>query len=276
MTDRRTETPESTYTMGYSDEFRQLLDRRSVETHAAHLLPRLEPGMRLLDFGCGPGTITIGLAKHVEPGEVHGLDVEESQIEIARAAAADGGHDNAVFHVGSVTDLPFEDNFFDVAHCHAVLMHVPETQAALAEVKRVLKPGGIVAAREFIVSSSFLEPDQEKELDRAWATFSALLGGNGGHPEMGRQLRGVLLEAGFADIRATASFDSFGTDADVAFLHRFIIDWFFTPQVIEAATKFGLSSREEFEERRGQLDAWKGQPGAFGGFAFGEAIGRKP
>ena len=103
-----------TYTMGYSDEFRQLLDRRSAETHATYLLPRLEPGMRVLDFGCGPGTITVGLAKLVEPGEVHGLDMEESQIEIARAAAAAGGHDNAAFHVGNVFDLPFEDCSFDV------------------------------------------------------------------------------------------------------------------------------------------------------------------
>ena len=102
MTDERPDAPAPTYTMGYSDEFRQLLDRRSAETHAAYLLPRLEPGMRVLDFGCGPGTITVGLAKLVEPGEVHGLDMEESQIEIARAAAADGGHDNAAFHVGNV------------------------------------------------------------------------------------------------------------------------------------------------------------------------------
>ena len=60
--------------------------------------------------------------------------------------------------VGDVTDLPFDDDSFDVAHCHAVLMHVPDTPAVLAEVKRVLKPGGIIASREAIISSSFSTP----------------------------------------------------------------------------------------------------------------------
>ena len=60
------------YTMGYSEEFRQMLDQRSAETHASYLLPHLKPGHRVLDFGCGPGTISVGLARTVDPGEVHG------------------------------------------------------------------------------------------------------------------------------------------------------------------------------------------------------------
>ena len=69
----------------------------------------------------------MGLAKAVEPGEFHGVDMEESQIAIARSAAKGGGHDNATFHVGDVTKLPFEDGYFDVAFCHTVLTHVPDT-----------------------------------------------------------------------------------------------------------------------------------------------------
>ena len=168
MADNNSESP--TYTMGYDEDFQQLLRLRSVETHAAHLLPRLKAGQRVLDFGCGPGNISVGLAKAVEPGELHGIDIETSQINIARAAASAGGHDNATFHVGDVTNLPFDDDSFDVAHCHAVMMHVPNTEGALAEVKRVLKSGGIISARELIVESSFAEPDFGTFKD-AWGAF---------------------------------------------------------------------------------------------------------
>ena len=111
MPDDAPATP--SYTMGYSEEFRQMLDQPSAETHASYLLPHLKPGHRVLDFGCGPGTISVGLARTVDPGEVHGIDMEESQIALARAAAEAGGHANATFHVGDVTKLPFEDNFYD-------------------------------------------------------------------------------------------------------------------------------------------------------------------
>ena len=255
MTDETPGTP--SYTMGYSEEFRQLLDRRSADTHAKHLLPHLTPGHRVLDFGCGPGTISVGLARTVEPGELHGIDVEESQIGLARAAAEAGGHRNATFHVGNVTDLPFEDDFFDAAHCHAVLMHVPDTEATLAEVKRVLKPGG-------------------EAVDGAWTAFAKLLAANGGHPQLGRELKSTFLEAGFSDVRTGASFDFFGSAADVAFLRAFIDDWFYSPAVIEAATKYGLATREQFEEWRGGLDAWQNDPGACGAFAFGEVVASKP
>ena len=269
--------PSSTsgYTMGYSEEFRQLLNRRSVETHAKHLLPHLKPGLRALDFGCGPGTVTVGLARAVEPGEVHGIDMEESQINLARSAAEAGGHKNATFHVGSALELPFEDNSFDIAHCHAVLMHIPDTQGALAEVKRVLKPGGIVASREMFVSSSFLEP-VINDTDSAWAVFANLLAANGGHPRLGKELKNEFLQAGFSEVQTSGSFDFFSAYEDVAFLHAFIIDWFYSPDVIAAATKYGLATQLQFDAWRQGLDLWKSHPGACGALAFGEVVARKP
>ena len=263
------------YTMGYSEEFRQMLNWRSAQSHAAYLLAHLASGQKLLDFGCGPGTITVGLARAVEPGALHGIDMEESQIELARAAAASGGHANATFHVGDVTDLPFEDGFFDVAHCHTVLTHVPETQATLREVRRVVKSGGLVASREMITASSFLTPVSET-LDNAFETFAKLLAANRGHPQMGRELKAHFVEAGFVDVRASASFDVFGSPPDIAFLHRFISGWFFSPDVIGAATKYGLATRDQFDEWRRSLEAWKEEPGAFGCIAFGECLATIP
>lgn len=266
---------ENTYTMGYGEEFLQLLERRSAQTNAARLLPHLKPGQRLLDFGCGPGTISMGLAKAVEPGEFHGIDMEESQIDIARSVAQAGGYGNAAFHVGDVTALPFEDDYFDVAFCHTVLTHVPNTAAALSEAKRVLKPGGLIFSRELIVSSSFIEPGEEKTRP-AWNTFAKLLAGNGGHPEMGKELANHFLAAGFTEIRASGSYDSFGTLRDAAFFFKFVLEWFHAPAVVEAATKYGLATREQFDEWRHDLEEWKDTPGCFAAMAFGECMGTKP
>lgn len=263
------------YTMGYSDEFQQLLNRRSLQTHAKHLIPYLKPGMRALDFGCGPGTLSVGLAKAVEPGEMHGIDMEASQIELARAAATAGGHSNATFHVGNATELPFEDGYFDIAHCHTVLMHIPDTEAVLAEVKRVLKPGGIIASRELIGGASFLEPNRE-EFDAAWSIFLRLLSANGGHPDMGKELKSAFIEAGFTEIRGTASFDFFSSPDDVAFLHSFIGGWFFMPEVVAAAIQYGLATQQIFDEVRVALDEWSEEAGAVGGLAFGECVASKP
>ncbi len=265
---------ESTYTMGYGDEFLQLLDRRSAQTHAAGLLPHLRPGLRVLDFGCGPGTISLGLAKAVEPGEFHGIDMEESQIAIARAAAEAGGHANATFHVGDVTDTPFEDGYFDVAFCHTVLTHVPDTAAALNEAKRVLKPGGLIFSRELTVSSSFIEPGEDK-MRSAWNTFAKLLAGNGGHPEMGKELRSHFLAAGLADVRGIASFDSFGTTEEAGFFCQFVLDWFIAPEIVEVAVKHGLATRAQFDQWRDDLEEWRQTPGCFAALAFGECTGTK-
>ena len=263
------------YTMGYSEAFQKMLDRRNAETNAAHLLPHLRPGLRVLDLGCGPGTISLGLAKAVEPGELHGIDIEKSQIEMARAAASDGGHGNAVFRTGDATDIPYDGESFDVVHCHAVLMHVPDTRAVLSEVRRVLKSGGIVSAREMIGASSFSEPELNG-LGDVWKTVQNLIEANGGHPQMGKELKGALLEAGFSEIHAGASFEPFSTAEDVDFFHAFAIDWFFSPGTVEAAEKHGLATCEQFDDWRRAMDEWKEAPGAFSAVAWGEATGRRP
>ena len=263
------------YTMGYGDEFIQVLKRRSAETHAADLLPRLRPGMRVLDFGCGQGTISVGLAKAVDPGELHGIDVEESQVAAATEAAKAGGHENARFRVGDVTDLPFENGWFDVVHCNAVLMHVPDTDSALGEIARVLKPGGIVSVRELNTSSSFMEPDFGN-LDGAWQAYATLLAANGGHPQMGTEIKGILHSAGFVDVEANGSFELFHTDADRQFFHGFLREWFFGGDVVAKATQHGIVAPEQFEAWSRSLDAWKDHPGAVAAFAWGGATARKP
>ncbi|MDE0179479.1 MAG: class I SAM-dependent methyltransferase [Gammaproteobacteria bacterium] len=273
MTDGMSATPD--YTMGFSQEMLESLRRYTAEASAAYLLPYLRPGLRVLDFGCGPGTISVGLAKAVDPGELHGVDMEESQIELARVVAASQGRENATFHVGDVTDLPFEDDFFDVAHGHNVLMHIPDTGAVLTEVKRVLKPGGLIACREMICASSFTHPDFGV-IRRAWDMFEDLLAADDGHPQMGKDLKAHLVEAGFAHIQITGSWDIHSTPADIAFIFGFANQWFLSPEITEAAIKYGASTPELVDRIREAYVQWKDHPGALCNLAFGEAVANKP
>jgi SAM-dependent methyltransferase len=139
------ETSEHRYTMDYTEVVKRFISRPSAALRP--LLPHLRPDMRLLDVGCGPGTISVGLADVVAPGEFHRIDIVESQVEFAAATARDAGRSNAYFHVGDALALPFADDRFDAVHSCAVLTHVPDTVAVLAEMKRILRKGGVMGPR---------------------------------------------------------------------------------------------------------------------------------
>ncbi|MCY4583820.1 MAG: class I SAM-dependent methyltransferase [Chloroflexi bacterium] len=273
MTEQTQGTPD--YTMGFSEAILDSMRRYTAEGSAAYMLQHLRPGLRILDFGCGPGTISVGLAKAVAPGELHGIDMEESQIELARAIAVSRRQENAVFHVGDVLDLPFEDGFFDVAHCHNLLMHIPDTHAALTEVKRVLKPGGIIGCREMVCESCYTYPDFGV-IRKAWDMFEDLLAADDAHPQMGKELKGHILAAGFTNARVTATWDIFSPPADIAFIYAVANNWFLAPEITEAAIKYGAATRELCDSIADAYSRWKDDPGALCAIAFGEIVAGKP
>ena len=101
-------------------------------------------GARVLDVGCGPGTITLGVAKLCLPGEVIGIDPDESSIEVAnkmRAAAQTG---NIKFQIGDGTAINFDDDTFDVTYSHAMLPWLDEPVKAVQEQIRVTRKAGWV------------------------------------------------------------------------------------------------------------------------------------
>ncbi|MCY3801836.1 MAG: methyltransferase domain-containing protein [Chloroflexi bacterium] len=263
------------YTMGFGEGAVDHLGRATADSHARHLLPYLRSGLRVLDFGCGTGTISVGLAAAVAPGELHGVDMEESQVRLARCAAKAMGLDNAIFHVGDATDLPFDDGFFDVVHSHRVLIHIPDTRSALAEAKRVLKPGGIISCREMICESSFVFPDFGGTR-RSWDMFEDLVRADDGHPQMGKEMKGYLVQAGFENIRVTASFNTYNSLEEIAVVYDLIDRFLLSDEIVEAAIKYGASSEELCNDIRASYDKWKNHPGAFCGHAYGEAIASKP
>ncbi|MBI4817263.1 MAG: methyltransferase domain-containing protein [Deltaproteobacteria bacterium] len=122
--------------------------------HIRRLLALVEvvpPGGRALDLGCGPGESSFELARALGPDvEIVGVDIAEAMIHRARAHHADRhpGLRSVRFEQKDGTDLGFEPNSFDLVVCHSFLYLVPDREAVLREVARVLKPGGQIALME--------------------------------------------------------------------------------------------------------------------------------
>ena len=145
--------------------------RRTGEV-ASFLAPHLRAGMRLIDCGCGPGSITIDLARIVAPGEVVGIDRRQASLSDARTFARERGVANVAFEVANVYQLPFPDRSFDAAFACALLQHLAAPLAALKEMRRVLKPGGVIGIVDGSSTITFRYP--RNRLLEAWDRLRAL------------------------------------------------------------------------------------------------------
>jgi len=263
-------TPTDGYSMGYSQEMHRLMAERNVAEFADHLLPHLRPGMRLLDCGCGPGTITLGLAAVVTPGEVVGLDIAPVQIERAAALAAEQGVGNARFETGDVYALPFPDASFDSVYANALLQHLSDPVRALREFRRVLRPGGIAAIRDPDWGTWIIEPATPL-LDLLRDLRLRLYAHNGSDASYARHLRRLLLEAGFAQAECYASAMSRGTLDRVRENARNHAEEMrvFGPTMIAA----GLADAATVEAVVEELRAWGERPDATSAILTFRAIG---
>src|SRR5260370_23344827 len=194
-----------TYVPGYSAPVVAFMAERKAETHAGFFLPRLRPGWQVLDAGCGPGTITLGLARAVQPGLVTGIDIEDSQFSNAHEQAEREGL-NVTFRTASVYDLPFETGAFDAVFSHALLEHLSDPGAALVELRRVLKPGGLIGVRAGDLGGVLIDAASDGPA-QAFGAYLANQKSDSGDPNAGRKLGRLLRHAGFAVQGMTASYE---------------------------------------------------------------------
>jgi ubiquinone/menaquinone biosynthesis C-methylase UbiE len=175
---------------------------RRTGAAAAFLAPQLRAGMRLLDCGCGPGSITVDLAQAVAPGEAIGIDLRKDALMHGRALAWERGIANVAFQAASVYQLPHADGSFDAAFSCAVLQHLAAPVLALREMRRVLKPGGVIGIVDGSSTVTFRYPTSP--LLEVWDKLRGLQREfNTGRPSEALQLRVLLREAGFARTRAS-------------------------------------------------------------------------
>lgn len=212
---RKSET--ATYTHGHHASVLRSHTWRTALNSAGYLLPYLKPDMKILDLGCGPGTITVDLASYVPQGHITGLERAGDVLNQARSLAKEKGVTNIDFVEGDANALDYPDGTFDVVVCHQVLQHVRHPVGILKEMRRVAKVGGIVAARESDYGSFVWYPDLEG-MDDWRSLYFKVARSNGGEPNAGRMIHAWARQAGFprSSITSGSSTWCYSTTEEIA------------------------------------------------------------
>ncbi|MGH9874346.1 MAG: class I SAM-dependent methyltransferase [Pyrinomonadaceae bacterium] len=262
-----------TYTMGYGPAAVALMGARSAQTHAAFFVPYLKPGMKLLDCGCGPGTVTLGFAEIVAPGQVVGTDIEQSQMDLATKTAEQKQVSKARFEVASIYELPFEDSSFDAVFMSALIGNLREPTRGLREAYRVLKPGGVIGVKEFDHGGDIVYP-LEPAMAKYDELYRRLRAENGHNGESGRMIGALLLEAGFNDLDMSATYETLSNPkvlqgAAQVFIGLLAETW------SDAFMSRGWATAADIQDMREAWLRFAKFPGALFVAAWCEAVARK-
>jgi SAM-dependent methyltransferase len=212
--------------------------------------------MRVLDCGCGPGTITIDLAKLVSPGQVFGIDLEPAQLR----SAQDGSRQEQIdawFAAASIYALPFSDGQFDAVFAHALFEHLREPARALLEMKRVLRSSGLVGVRSPDWSGWMVYPPSPL-IEQAFHLCKQMQIANGGNPHVGRASKGLLRESGFSKISISASYELVDDPAPFG-------EWL--------ASRLELRGHTELRQNGQEVSAWSEHPDALIAVSWIEGLG---
>jgi ubiquinone/menaquinone biosynthesis C-methylase UbiE len=265
-------TPQ-TYTHGHHESVLRSHRWRSAQNSAGYLLPYLAAGMDLLDVGCGPGTLTIDLAKRVNPGHVIGIDLSASVIAEATDAAIAADVTNVTFVTGDFRSAGFEPSSFDVVHAHQVLQHLSDPVGALALWRGLVRPDGVVAARDADYSAMTWAPPSA-HLDRWRDIYLAVTRRNGAEANAGRWLLSWANQAGFADVTYSSATWTFATDESRRWWADLWAERTESSSFAEQAIEYGLATAAEQATLAAGWRAWAQDPDALFVVSHGEVLAR--
>lgn len=255
-------TASHVYTHGHHESVLESHLNRTIANSAAYARPYFLPGIRVLDVGSGPGTITVEIARLVSPGEVVAVEITESAAALTRAELAQNGVTNARVVTGDVHNLDFPDESFDVVHAHQVLQHVADPVAALREMGRVCRTGGVIAARDSDYGRFDWAP-RVPALDQWLTLYQEAARANGGEPDAGRYLSKWAHEAGFLEVTATESAWEYTTPQQCAWWGGMWAQRILESELAQQLLREGRASRAELEEISAAWLQWAAEPGAW-------------
>ncbi len=250
------------YSVGYGLEAHTWHSRRKAADRASFFLPHLRPGMRLLDCGCGPGTITTGLAEAIQPGEVVAIDLKPLQIQRARALARGTQTSNLHYCVADVYELPFPDGYFDGAFAHNVVEHLSDPLRAFREIHRVLKPGGLIGVRDPDYGTGIWEPSS-RLLRATSALLLRIREYNGGSPYYARHQRALLKHAGFDHVEGFAFAEYQGKREETSAFAHLVAEVLRDQATVEVALTQGWADEETLGSMAAEVRMWGERGDAF-------------
>ena len=231
-------------------------------------------GCRLLDVGCGPGTITLDLAARVAPGCTVGVDREAGVIAEAQRLLDSRPISGVEFRTADVYALEFDDESFDVVHAHQLLQHLTDPVAALVEMRRVLRPGGVLAVRDSDYGG-FVWAPADPLLDRWMQLYHDVCRHNGADADAGRSLLGWAQTAGFTEIQPSSSTWTFAEPESRRWWGELWADRVVSSSLAEQAVEYGLSNRDELEAIAAAWRQWLEQDDGFFIVVHAELIARR-
>ncbi len=257
-------------TVAYEDR----LAARPAEVYADFLLPYLDSHTHLLDLGCGDGALSIGLASSC--AHVTAVDLDADELGLGASYATAQGLDRITFEQGDATKLDHPDASFDAVLAHSVLESGADPAALLAEAHRVLVPGGWLGVASVEYGGLILAGPDVTLLRRSNEVRERLWRLAGADPFLGRELRRVVIEAGFDAVEATTKAFSYGTTdlvrAFAAGRGGECADADYVADAVEA----GLATPAELAQMADAWSAWGESPAAYASFTWCRAVGRKP
>lgn len=261
------------YTHGHHESVLKSHTSRTAENSAAYLIPHLTHGLSVLDVGSGPGTITADFARLVAPGQVLGIDRAPDVVAAATALAADQHLANLSFDTGDIYALDFPEDTFDVVHAHQVLQHLTDPVAALEEMRRVCKPGGIVAIRDADFHGMFWYPALP-ELDEWMTLYQKVARHNQAEPDAGRRLLHWAQAAGFTDVAPSSANWLYATAEERAWLSEVWSERVLQSGFAEQAVAYGLADTAALARIAAAWRAWGASPDGWFIMPNGEIIAR--
>ncbi|HCB33980.1 MAG TPA: hypothetical protein DEP66_05925 [Acidimicrobiaceae bacterium] len=263
--------PRDTYTHGHHHSVVGQHARRTADDCAAFARGVVAADAAILDVGCGPASITVGLARWAPAGHVTGVETGDAILETAARTVADAGVDNVTLREASAYELPFDDDAFDVVYAHQVLQHLSQPVAALVEMARVTRPGGHVAVRDADYATMRATPDTGVH-DRWRDVYGRVCRRNDAEPDAGCHLFGWCRAAGLGDVVMSSSVWQFWTPESRREWGYSWADRCLESEFARQAVDYGFATRAEMEEIAAGWRAWADHPDGYFHFIHVEAL----